>query len=38
MRIVEQDARESWRSYTKRIAKLNQTTRRSVVRWFKRRH
>jgi hypothetical protein len=38
MKIVEQGARESWRSYTKRLAKLNQTTRRSVVRWIRRRH
>jgi hypothetical protein len=36
MTYREQQRGESWRVYTKRLAKLNNTSRRRVVRWLRR--
>lgn len=36
MRYVKPEEGETWRVYTKRLAKLNQTTRRHVLRWLRR--
>jgi len=30
-------ANESWRVYTNRLAKLNNTTRRRILKWLRRR-
>lgn len=35
MQYVTQEQDESWRKYTKRLAKLNQTNRRHVLRWLR---
>lgn len=37
MKVVEQREKESWRVYTNRLAKLNHTNRRRVLRWMKKR-
>jgi hypothetical protein len=36
MKIEDQRENESWRAYTRRLAKLNQTSRRSMLGWLRR--
>jgi hypothetical protein len=37
MLLVPHQGGESWRVYTKRLAKLNHTNRRRILKWMKRR-